>query len=77
MALRLCCDGCDCDLTSAAAQRRGRIDPIVVCADCATVVDEHQRVIDDERVRVVEAFQAFLAAARAAARTKVARLPDW
>lgn len=76
MGLKLCCDGCHCDLTPEASTRAGRLEEVCYCADCAATWDRAEADIDQLRIRLSQEFEEARTVQLAQAREKLRKLPD-
>ena len=75
MALTLVCDGCPATLPIGAASI-GHLEPVFYCADCRATWDVYSKAEDQERARLIAAFEAWQAEALTAMRGKLRKLPD-
>lgn len=56
MALKLCCDGCDCDLEVDKAHQVGWIEPVFYCEDCKGTYDAFVAEEKEKRLQGVREF---------------------
>jgi uncharacterized Zn finger protein len=76
MAIRLACDGCDCDVTAETATKHGSLAVVYYCADCGTTWKAHAAREREEMLACVQQFEAWRAAARQDVRKTLKALPD-
>lgn len=76
MGVRLCCDGCDCDLDLATATKRGTLVEVFYCDTCAATHDDAEKQVDILRTKMATAFEIGRRSILQDARQALKRLPD-
>ncbi len=77
MAILYQCDGCGASLPEGEARKHGNLEPAYYCPACQVIWQAHLEREKAERLRIVEGFEVWRKAARAAVREGgLRRLPD-